>query len=221
MSYFIHREGHALLRWSAILCLLIQGILYVWMGFVWWVALLGLILWGLILQFFRVPRQNPIQDPLRLYAPANGKILHIQSIHEAEYFQKSCLCLSIFMSPLDPHINRAPVQGQVVYVKHHPGKYLMAFYKKSSVHNEHLSCVFRTANGAEVLVRQIAGFLARRIACYAQNGQAYQTGDEYGFIRFGSRLDVFVSADAVKVLAKKGDYVRAGRTPIAEWTSKV
>jgi phosphatidylserine decarboxylase len=148
-------------------------------------------------------------------APADGKVVAIEDIQADEYFTDRRLQVSIFMSPLDVHVNRNPVAGEVVYSEYHKGKYLVAWHPKSSTENERHSVVYRK-EGKELLVKQIAGALAKRISNYLQTGQLAKQGAEMGFIKFGSRVDILLPLDA-KIKIKIGDKTQGGVTLIAVW----
>jgi phosphatidylserine decarboxylase len=159
-------------------------------------AIGSLILFGLIVQFFRNPVRNiPIYDNHLVYAPADGQVVVIEKVFEPEYFQEERIQLSIFMSPLNVHVNRAPIGGKILYAQYHPGKYLVAWHPKSSTENERTTVVIGDENRS-ILLRQIAGAVARRIKYYVQKDQLIGQGDEFGFIKFGSRVDVFLPLDA-------------------------
>ncbi len=170
----------------------------------------------IILQFFRNPKRNTTINPNHIIAPADGKVVVIEDTEESEYFKGMRKQISIFMSPFNVHVNRNPVTGTVSFFKYHPGKYLMAWDPKSSTENERTTVVVKTQNGTEVLFRQIAGFLARRIVWYVKENQPVVQGKEFGFIKFGSRVDVFVPLDA-KINVKIGEKVSGGETVIAEF----
>lgn len=172
-------------------------------------------LYLIILQFFRNPVFEIQQDSKKVLAPADGKVVVIEDTEETEYLKSRRKQISIFMSPINVHVNRMPVAGSISYFKYHPGKYLVAWHPKSSTENERTTVVAKMSNGTEVLFRQIAGALARRIKWYVKQGQKLDQGDEFGFIKFGSRVDVFLPLDA-KVLVKVGDATRGGKTVIAE-----
>ncbi|MEZ4987465.1 MAG: phosphatidylserine decarboxylase family protein [Saprospiraceae bacterium] len=174
--------------------------------------------WGVLsahVAVFRNPnRPIPQQDNQLVYAPADGKVVVIEATEETEYFQDQRLQISIFMSPLNVHVNRSPFGGTVAYVKYHPGKYLVAWHPKSSTENERATVVIN--NGiTPILLRQIAGAVARRIRTYVHANQPIQQGDEFGFITFGSRVDIFLPLDAA-VKVKIGDTVRGNVDVLAE-----
>ncbi|MFC2125644.1 phosphatidylserine decarboxylase family protein [Bacteroidota bacterium] len=175
----------------------------------------SLILYLLVLQFFRRPDiQVPVNEK-HVLAPADGKVVVIEETEEKEYYQDKRIQISIFMSPIDVHNNRAPVAGNIKYFKYHPGKYLVAWHPKSSTENERTTMVLRMKSGLDILVRQIAGIMARRIKYYVKEGDDLSQGEEFGFIKFGSRLDVFLPLDT-EILIKKGSKATAGKTVLAE-----
>ena len=171
----------------------------------------------IILQFFRIPVFAIQKNEKQVIAPADGKVVVIEKTEEGEYFKSERIQLSIFMSPTNVHNNRTPVAGVVKFFKYHAGKYLVAWHPKSSTENERTTMVLKMQNGVEILVRQIAGALARRIKYYVQEGQPLEQGQEYGFIKFGSRVDVFLPLDA-KILVQPNQKTKGGRTVLAELT---
>ncbi len=175
----------------------------------------SIVFYLLILQFFRSPVFTINQNEKHVIAPADGKVVVIEEADEPEYLKSRRKQISIFMSPVNVHVNRMPVGGTISYFKYHPGKYLVAWHPKSSTENERTTVATKMNNGIEVLFRQIAGALARRIKWYVKEGQKLQQGDEFGFIKFGSRVDVFLPLHA-KVTVKIGDVTKGGRTVIAE-----
>lgn len=168
-----------------------------------------------ILQFFRSPVFNVSKNDKHVLAPADGKVVVIEETDEPEYLKRRCIQVSIFMSPVNVHVNRMPASGQISFAKYHPGKYLVAWHPKSSTENERTSIAVKTKSGTEILFRQIAGALARRIKWYVKPGDILEQGDEFGFIKFGSRVDVFLPLTA-KVTVKVDEVTRGGRTVIAE-----
>jgi len=170
----------------------------------------------IILQFFRIPIFEIQKDVQKILAPADGKVVVIEETEETEYLNSRRKQVSIFMSPVNVHINRMPVAGSISYFKYHPGKYLVAWHPKSSTENERTTVVAKMNNGTEILFRQIAGALARRIKWYVKEGQKLDQGDEFGFIKFGSRVDIFLPLNA-KVSVKVGDVTKGGKTVIAEF----
>jgi phosphatidylserine decarboxylase len=216
----IHREGTpTLLLSTAVVCFALFGIWYkpflpMWLS----VALTAIfaVLLFIILYFFRVPSRVPVQDDDAIVAPADGRVVAIEDVHEGEYFQDKRRLVSIFMSPLNVHINWYPVAGTTSYYRYHPGKYLVAWHPKSSTENERSTVVVKHPRHGEVLFRQIAGALARRICTYSREGEAAGQGGEFGFIKFGSRVDVLMPVDAV-VDVQLGQTVQGSTTVIARF----
>lgn len=215
----IHREGIATLSLALAILLAINAtIAYVFpeQTLVRQLAIVGsIIIYLIILQFFRSPRRKTVQHPKQIIAPADGKVVVIEEVVETEYFNTPRRQVSIFMSPVNVHINRNPLSGVVSFFKYHPGKYLVAWHPKSSTENERTTIVVRHDSGVEVMFRQIAGALARRICWYVKEGDTVNQGEEFGFIKFGSRVDIFLPLDA-KILVNLGDKPVSGKTVIAE-----
>jgi len=181
------------------------------------------ILWALsafllvmILQFFRNPERKTIVNENHIIAPADGKVVVIEEVDETEYFHDKRIQVSIFMSPLNVHVNRNPIAGLVKYVKYHPGLYLVAWHPKSSTENERTTIVIEAKNKQQVLFRQIAGAMARRIVYYIKEGQTAEQGKEMGFIKFGSRVDVLLPVTAKLNISLNQD-VKGGETVIASF----
>jgi phosphatidylserine decarboxylase len=173
-----------------------------------------LLLFLLILQFFRDPNRKTALNDLHVIAPADGKVVVVEDVEEKEYFKGKRKQISIFMSPLNVHVTRYPVSGVVKYSKYHPGKYLVAWHPKSSEDNERTSIVVENKVLGEVMYRQVAGAVARRIVNYANVGQQVVQGTDAGFIKFGSRLDIFVPLD-FEIRVGLNESVRGGETVIA------
>lgn len=211
----IHREGYLIILIATlllvglnILCAFFLPILQPWLG------VLSLVLWGLIVQFFRNPKRAiTLMGEGIIYAPADGQVVVIEEAEETEYFKEKKLQVSIFMSPLNVHVNRAAIGGTVQYAQYHPGKYLVAWHPKSSTENERTTVVIKNGK-VEILLRQIAGAVARRIRYYVQPGQTLAQGEEFGFIKFGSRVDLFLPLDA-EVKVKIGQKVKGNVDVIA------
>jgi phosphatidylserine decarboxylase len=170
----------------------------------------------LILQFFRIPVFEVKKNTNQVLAPADGKVVVIEETDEPEYLKSRRKQISIFMSPVNVHVNRMPVSGVISYFKYHPGKYLVAWHPKSSTENERTTIAAKMDNGSEILFRQIAGALARRIKWYVKEGQKLEQGNEFGFIKFGSRVDIFLPLNA-RVKVNIGEVTRGGKTVIAEF----
>jgi phosphatidylserine decarboxylase len=175
----------------------------------------SLILYLIVLQFFRNPIFDISKNDKTVLAPADGKVVVIEETVESEYLKSKRRQISIFMSPVNVHVNRMPVAGTISFYRYHAGKYLVAWHPKSSTENERTTVVAKMKNGTEILFRQIAGALARRIKCYVKEGQPFEQGQEFGFIKFGSRVDIFLPLDA-KITVKLGEVTKGGRTVIAE-----
>ena len=168
----------------------------------------------LILQFFRNPKRNFSLNEKEVLSPVDGKVVVIEEVFEKEYYNEKRLQISVFMSPINVHVTRYPVGGKVVYSKYHPGKYLVAWHPKSSEENERTTVVVRSEEFGDVLHRQIAGAMARRIVNYAESGQLVEQASDSGFIKFGSRVDVFLPLD-VKVDVELNQKVKGGITLLA------
>ena len=173
----------------------------------------------LILQFFRNPKRHTLLNPNHIIAPADEKIVVIEEVHEHEYFEDKKIQISIFMSPLNVHVNRYPISGEIKYAKYHPGKFLVAWHPKSSIENEKTTVVVKNNTVGPILFRQIAGAVARRIVMYSKKGQNVTQGTEMGFIKFGSRIDIFLPINA-KIKTKINEKVRGGETIIASCNPK-
>ncbi|WP_162416802.1 phosphatidylserine decarboxylase family protein [Cyclobacterium roseum] len=218
----IHKEGKSLLFWMLFILAGINIVLHQ-------VSpekelLLNLLLIGSIiaylavLQFFRNPSIPIPDDPEIIYAPADGKVVVIEKTLEDEYLQEERIQVSVFMSPINVHVNRSPMTGVLKFFKYHPGKYLVAWHPKSSTENERTSLVLEHPSGLLLMVRQIAGAMARRIKCYVKEGDPLVQGHEFGFIKFGSRVDVFIPLDA-EILVEMNQTTKAGITPLARLKS--
>lgn len=214
----IHKEGRTILLGLAALFLTIFAALVLFIpemeAVIFAVSAVELFVFLLVLQFFRNPKKNTIINPIHIIAPADGKVVVIEETIETEYFNEKRLQISIFMSPLNVHTNLNPISGVVRYFKYHPGKFLVAWHPKSSTENERTTTVVRRADGQEVLFRQIAGALAKRICWYVKEGVQVQQGAEFGFIKFGSRVDVFLPL-GTKVNCQLNDKTIGGETVIA------
>jgi len=191
----LHREGYKIIFIST---LILVGIVYglsslavqSWLQAI--ILIPILVLYILVIRFFRNPPRFSDKTENGVVSPCDGKVVVIEEVEESEYFKDKRIQLSIFMSPLNVHVNRNPISGIVNYFKYHPGKYLVAWHPKSSTENERTTTVIKTDGGVEVLFRQIAGAVARRIRWYVKPSDKVSQGNEMGFIKFGSRVDVFV-----------------------------
>jgi len=212
----IHREGYTILFVSLLVLFGLNYLVYTYAPIASSFAIgISIILYLIVLQFFRNPIFNISKNDKTVIAPADGKVVVIEETVESEYFNTKRRQISIFMSPFNVHVNRMPVAGSISYYRYHAGKYLVAWHPKSSTENERTTVVAKTKNGTEVLFRQIAGALARRIRCYVKEGMPLEQGQEFGFIKFGSRVDIFLPLDT-EITVKVGDVTKGGRTVIAE-----
>lgn len=212
----LHKEGTWILIIGFALLIAASIPLYLNGNTLSYIAIAALALfYGFVVWFFRNPLREAKSEELEIVAPVDGKVVVIEKVFEKEYLKKEVMQVSIFMSPLNVHVCRYPLAGEVTYTKYHPGKYLVAFHPKSSELNERTTTVVKAVNGTEVLFRQIAGALARRIVLYAKPGDKAVAGTEYGFIKFGSRLDVFLPLDA-EILCKLGDKTKGAVDIIAK-----
>ena len=167
-----------------------------------------------ILQFFRNPKRKMVQNADQIIAPADGKVVVIEEVEEPEFFKDKRIQVSIFMSPLNVHVNRYPLSGEVTYVKYHPGRYLVAWHPKSSTDNERTSIVIRKDDRLSIMMKQIAGAMARRIVYYCREGDKAVQGAEMGFIKFGSRVDLLLPL-GTKIEVALNQNVTGGETVIA------
>lgn len=212
----IHREGTATLIITAVVLAVLDGIVYAYLPSIWPIALVvSIILYIFFISFFRKPDRSLSEiDNAIFLSPCDGKVVVIEETEEGEYFKDKRLQVSIFMSPLNVHINWHPISGTIDYYKYHPGKYLAAWNPKSSTENERTTTVYNYGS-EKLLVRQVAGALARRIVCYAQKRQVIKQGDELGFIKFGSRVDLYFPL-GTEVLVNIGDKVQGNITQVAK-----
>ncbi|MDP4162612.1 MAG: phosphatidylserine decarboxylase family protein [Bacteroidota bacterium] len=212
----IHKEGYQIILWTFIVLaiiatastLLLSELLILKYGIL--LVCAGLFIF--IVRFFRYPQRKISLGSENILCPADGKVVAIEEVEEKEFFKEKRRQVSVFMSPNNVHVNFFPIAGKVVYSKYHPGKYLVAWHPKSSEENERTTVVIQGENNHAILMRQIAGAVARRIVCYAKENQTAAQGGEMGFIKFGSRVDLFLPLDA-KVEVKIGQKV-IGRTTI-------
>ena len=215
----IHKEGYKILAFGFLVLLILNIIVnIIWADteLVRWAFIIcSLILYVFLLFFFRLPARRLETDPGLIYAPADGKVVVIEETMENEYFRDMRLQVSIFMSPFNMHSNRYPVSGRVKYVCHHPGQNMVAWHPKSSELNERSTIVIETKDGTEIMVRQIAGAVARRIVTYSKENQNVLQGAELGFIKFGSRVDVFLPL-GTEVEIPILQQVKANKTIIAK-----
>jgi len=216
----IHKEGYKSIAIGVIVFAVINLLSFYFLSpsipILSWVIFIGT--FGLLIfliSFFRIPKRQLTQQADAIVAPADGTVVAIEEVEADEYFKDRRIQISIFMSPLNVHVNRNPVSGEVAYSQYHKGKYLVAWHPKSSTENERHSVAYRK-DGKEILVKQIAGALAKRIVNYLQAGQKVEQSTEMGFIKFGSRVDLLLPLDA-RINVKIGDKPQGGVTIIATW----
>lgn len=213
----IHKEGKKIIPVAFVVIAVIDILIYFTLRnhLIFYFLMAGsLFLAGLVVYFFREPNREIEKNKNHILSPADGEIINIKKVHEEEYFKDERLQVSIFMSIFNVHQNRAPVSGEIVYQHYKKGAFYPAFVKKSSEKNERCSTVFKMKDGTEIMARQIAGTVAQRIATYKKTGHFAEQGEEYGFIRFGSRVDLFLPVHA-ETEVKLNQKTEGGRTVIA------
>lgn len=216
----LHREGRVILIGLVLVLAAINAVVFwltegssLWCGFT---AFSTLVMLYLVAQFFRVPKRVITTGEDTIVCPADGKVVVIEKVFEPEYFNKEMMQISVFMSPLNVHVNFNPIAGIVKYFKYHPGLYLVAWHPKSSTENERTTVVVEDNKGREVLYRQIAGAVARRICWYVKKGDKVDQAKEFGFIKFGSRIDIFLPLDA-KINVELEQKVQGSVTTLAQF----
>lgn len=217
---YIHKEGYPTILLISVLVIIINFLLYtkiikIPLSFSMLISFISLVVLFFIISFFRVPKRLELKDDNLIFSPADGKIVMIKEVNCKEYNLGKCLQISVFMSPLNVHQNLYPISGSIVYSQYHPGKYLVAWHEKSSELNEHWSIVIKHPNGL-VLTKQIAGFVARRIVNYTKVNDTCYQNQEFGFIKFGSRVDVLLPLHC-KPLVSINQIVKGALTPLASW----
>lgn len=211
------KEGYPTMAFATVVFVLVvyltQTFVNHWFGYV--IYAVVAILWGIVIYFFRDPERTPPEGEHLVISPADGKVVLIKKIEENIYLKQPATQISIFLSPLDVHVNRNPVSGLLEYVKYHPGKKLMAWNEHASELNERADFGVQHSSGTKIFFKQITGFLARRIVFHIKEGDQLQVGKRFGMMKFGSRMDVIVP-DNVRVNVQEGERVWAGKTVIAE-----
>jgi phosphatidylserine decarboxylase len=214
----IHREGYKYITIATVLFAAVAWLNQHFLIDIWWlywpIQVVFFLLWLWIVWFFRIPNRTFTQGEGLVIAPADGKVVVIEETNEGEYFKDKRLQVSIFMSPLNVHVNRSPIKGEIKYMRYHPGKYLVAWHPKSSTENERTTVVVGN-DKTTLLMRQIAGALARRICYYVKEGQPIRQNEEFGFIRFGSRVDIYFPIGTI-IDVKIGQKVEGGVTVLAK-----
>lgn len=212
-----HKEGYKIMTITAILLIAVNTLSYLYINTYWIkfsILAVSILFFLLIIQFFRNPKRPTQINDASVVSPVDGKVVVIEEVFEKEYFKDKRLQVSIFMSPINVHVTRHPIGGLVKFSKYHPGKFLVAWHPKSSEENERTTVVVENKRAGEVLYRQIAGALAKRIVNYAVEGQEVVQGSDSGFIKFGSRVDVFLPI-GTKINVKLNDKVKGGVSVIA------
>jgi phosphatidylserine decarboxylase len=214
----IHKEGYKIIAVSFLLIgalVVIVNLIFPSQSLIHYLFYTScIVFYGLIVSFFRIPYRKIILNDNQILCPADGEVVVIEEVEETEFFHEKRLQVSVFMSPLNVHCNRYPVSGFVKYFKYHPGLYLVAWHPKSSTENERTTVVVEDSHGRKILVRQIAGAVARRIVCYSKEGDSCIQGEDLGFIKFGSRVDLFLPLD-VKINVQLKQKVKGGIDVIA------
>ncbi|WP_298951185.1 phosphatidylserine decarboxylase family protein [uncultured Nonlabens sp.] len=212
-----HKEGSKIILIAFILTIVVMSAIWL-VGIPQWLQIgLSTVTIGflfIILQFFRNPKRNTELNDKTVVSPVDGKVVVIEKVTDKEYFKGERLMISVFMSPINVHVTRYPISGQVAYSKYHPGKYLVAWHPKASEENERTTVVINHKNQIQVMYRQIAGALAKRIVNYAQENEQIVQGSDSGFIKFGSRVDVYLPIDT-PVTVKLNEKVKGGETVLA------
>lgn len=215
---YLHKEGHRLLSSTFVIFTAITAAMAIWcrpLNVAEWILIIILwAFWLALASFFRIPKRSFTNDITKLISPADGHICNIEQTFEKEYLNSECIMVSVFMNGTDVHVNRYPTDGTVEYVKYHKGNYFIASHPKSSFMNERSSIGMKIFNGQRILIRQVAGLMARRIVCYSKEGDKVKQHEELGFIKFGSRVDLYLPL-GTKLCVAMDDTVRNGVTPIA------
>ena len=214
-----HKEGYTSLAITILVIFVLNALISFYFPdahvLKWIVYILSFLLFVTIVQFFRSPILHISKNESQVLCPADGKVVVIEETEETEFFKDRRIQLSVFMSPVNVHVNRNPISGIVRYFKYHPGKYLVAWHPKSSTENERTTVVTENSEGTQILFRQIAGALARRIVWYVKEGDEVEQGQQFGFIKFGSRVDIFLPLGTI-INVELNQVVKGGRTVLAE-----
>lgn len=219
----INKEGYIIIGVTGLVCLAIWLLVYCCIDtrsvYLWFMAGFLLIFWFFVAAFFREPRRVQIHDDELIFSPCDGRVVVTEVVNADEYLSGEMMQISIFMSVTNVHVNWMPVAGEVEYFKHHHGRFLVAWHPKSSTENERTTTVVSLKNGSKVLIRQIAGFVARRIVNYLTPGDVVEQNRTFGFIKFGSRVDLLIPKDS-ELFVEIGDPVIGSQTPIARLKRK-
>ncbi len=215
----IHKEGYNIIAVTFVIAasiILGSYFLYDWSLTTKIITVISTLAFLFIVRFFRTPKRVSVIDKDLVIAPCDGKVVIVQEVEENEYLKTKCIQISVFMSVFNVHVNYYPIGGKILYCKHHHGDYIIASHPKASEKNERTSIVLETAGGREILFRQIAGYIARRIVCYAKPQEHANQCSQVGFIKFGSRMDIFLPL-GTEVLVKVDDKVTACETILAKF----
>ncbi|MBE6176684.1 MAG: phosphatidylserine decarboxylase family protein [Rikenellaceae bacterium] len=219
----INKEGYIIIGVTGLVCLAIWLLVYYCIDtrsvYLWFMAGFLLIFWFFVAAFFREPRRVQIHDDELIFSPCDGRVVVTEVVNADEYLSGEMMQISIFMSVTNVHVNWLPVAGEVEYFKHHHGRFLVAWHPKSSTENERTTTVISLKSGSKVLIRQIAGFVARRIVNYLTPGDVVEQNSTFGFIKFGSRVDLLIPKDS-ELFVEIGDPVIGSQTPIARLKRK-
>ena len=219
----INKEGYIIISVTGLICLAAWLLAYFFIqalsAYLWILAALLVVFWLFVAAFFRQPRRVQIHDDELIFSPCDGRVVVTEVVKDDEYINEEMLQVSIFMSVTNVHMNWLPVGGEVEYTKHHHGRFLVAWHPKSSTENERATTVVRLKDGRKVLMRQIAGFVARRIVNYMKPGKHVKQNSVMGFIKFGSRVDLLIPKDS-ELFVEIGDPVIGSQTPIARLSRK-
>lgn len=219
----INKEGYIIISITGLICLAIWLLVYFfiteWEAYLWFMAGFLLIFWFFVAAFFREPRRVQIHDDQLVFSPCDGRVVVTEVVRDDEFLHEEMMQISIFMSITNVHMNWLPVGGEVEYTKHHHGRFLVAWHPKSSTENERTTTVVRIKDGRKVLIRQIAGLIARRIVNYTKVGKRVDQNGVMGFIKFGSRVDILIPKDS-ELFVEIGDPVIGSQTPIARLKHK-
>lgn len=219
----INKEGYIIISITGLICLAIWLLVYFfiteWEAYLWFMAGFLLIFWFFVAAFFREPRRVQIHDDQLVFSPCDGRVVVTEVVRDDEFLHEEMMQISIFMSITNVHMNWLPVGGEVEYTKHHHGRFLVAWHPKSSTENERTTTVVRIKDGRKVLIRQIAGLIARRIVNYTKVGKRVDQNGVLGFIKFGSRVDILIPKDS-ELFVEIGDPVIGSQTPIARLKHK-
>ena len=220
----INKEGYIIISVTGLICVALWLAAYFFIKpmvetYLWIFGALLVVFWLFVMAFFRQPRRVQIHDDELIFSPCDGHVVVTEVVTDDEYLQGEMLQVSIFMSVTNVHMNWMPVAGEVEYTKHHHGRFLVAWHPKSSTENERTTTVIRLKDGRKVLMRQIAGFVARRIVNYMKAGKKVEQNSVMGFIKFGSRVDLYLPKDS-ELFVEIGDPVIGSQTPIARLSRK-